>query len=232
MLVLARKLDEAIVLGDDITVKIISIDKGVVKLGIDAPKSVSILRSELIEDVKDANIAASKESDTNIIGQKEVPFSISRMKRQEVSYEGMPYYEEIEYFLDPRDYKEFKKLPKEGKKAFLDRFWRTMNYYEIAGRFEYVEEHFRHGDTPGHKTDRGRIYIKYGQPEDIEYPLPLEHQESRPYEHWQYTNGEQFIFVDLRGANNYILVWTNALDERSQPTLYKHLPPEKQELIH
>ncbi len=173
-----------------------------------------------------------QESDTNIIGQKEVPFSISRMKRQEVSYEGMPYYEEIEYFLDPRDYKEFKKLPKEGKKAFLDRFWRTMNYYEIAERFEYVEEHFRHGDTPGHKTDRGRIYIKYGQPEDIEYPLPLEHQESRPYEHWQYTNGEQFIFVDLRGANNYILVWTNALDERSQPTLYKHLPPEKQELIH
>ncbi len=61
MLVLARKLDEAIVLGDDITIKVISIEKGVVKLGIDAPKSVSILRSELIEDVKDSNIAASKE---------------------------------------------------------------------------------------------------------------------------------------------------------------------------
>ncbi|MDA7818408.1 carbon storage regulator CsrA [Sulfurimonas sp.] len=61
MLVLARKLDEAIVLGDDITVKIISIDKGVVKLGIEAPKSVSILRSELLEDVKDSNIASSKD---------------------------------------------------------------------------------------------------------------------------------------------------------------------------
>ncbi len=61
MLVLARKLDESIVLGDDITVKIISIEKGVVKLGIDAPKNVSIVRSELLEDVKDANIAASKE---------------------------------------------------------------------------------------------------------------------------------------------------------------------------
>lgn len=61
MLVLARKLDEAIVLGDNITVKVISIDKGVVKLGIDAPKSVPILRSELIEDVKDSNIASSKE---------------------------------------------------------------------------------------------------------------------------------------------------------------------------
>lgn len=61
MLVLARKLDEAIVLGDNITVKVISIEKGVVKLGIDAPKSVTILRSELIEDVKDSNIASSKD---------------------------------------------------------------------------------------------------------------------------------------------------------------------------
>ena len=61
MLVLARKLDEAIVIGDDITIKIISIDKGVVKLGIEAPKSVSILRSELLEDVKDSNIASSKD---------------------------------------------------------------------------------------------------------------------------------------------------------------------------
>ena len=63
MLVLARKLDESIVIGENIVVKVISIDKGVVKLGIDAPSSVSILRSELLEDVKDINIAASKEID-------------------------------------------------------------------------------------------------------------------------------------------------------------------------
>jgi len=62
MLVLARKLDESIVLGDNITIKVISIDKGVVKLGIDAPREVSIIRNELLEDVKDLNIAASKEA--------------------------------------------------------------------------------------------------------------------------------------------------------------------------
>jgi len=60
MLVLARKLDESIVIGDNITVKVISVEKGVVKLGIDAPSDVSIVRNELIEDVKDSNIAAAK----------------------------------------------------------------------------------------------------------------------------------------------------------------------------
>ena len=63
MLVLARKVDESIVIGDDVTLKVISIDKGVVKLGIDAPREVSIIRSELIEDVKDSNIAASKKTE-------------------------------------------------------------------------------------------------------------------------------------------------------------------------
>ncbi len=62
MLVLARKIDEAITIGEDIVVKVISIDKGVVKLGIDAPHSVTIVRNELLEDVKEANIAAAKES--------------------------------------------------------------------------------------------------------------------------------------------------------------------------
>lgn len=62
MLVLSRKIDESIVIGDNITIKIISIEKGIVKVGIDAPKDVSIVRKELLEDVKDSNIAASKET--------------------------------------------------------------------------------------------------------------------------------------------------------------------------
>lgn len=67
MLVLARKLDEAITIGDNIVIKVISVDKGVVKLGIDAPSDVSIMRNELLKDVKDSNIAASKDTDINVI---------------------------------------------------------------------------------------------------------------------------------------------------------------------
>ena len=67
MLVLSRKLDESIVIGDDIRVKIISVEKGMVKIGIDAPSDVSIMRSELLEDVKESNIAASVDVDSQKI---------------------------------------------------------------------------------------------------------------------------------------------------------------------
>ncbi len=58
MLVLARKLDESIVIGDNIVVKVVAIENGVVKLGIDAPQDVKIMRNELIEEVKEQNRAA------------------------------------------------------------------------------------------------------------------------------------------------------------------------------
>lgn len=67
MLVLARKLNESIVIGDNIVVKVISIENGVVKLGIDAPKEISIIRDELIQEVKDKNIEASKSTDKSAI---------------------------------------------------------------------------------------------------------------------------------------------------------------------
>lgn len=68
MLVLARKSDEAILIGENIYVKVISVEKGVVKLGIDAPSDVSIIREELARDIADMNIEASKHAQTQNLG--------------------------------------------------------------------------------------------------------------------------------------------------------------------
>lgn len=67
MLILSRKLDESIIIGENIEIKIISIDKGMVKIGIEAPSSVSILRSELIKEVENSNKAASVQVDDSIL---------------------------------------------------------------------------------------------------------------------------------------------------------------------
>lgn len=164
-----------------------------------------------------------KDNNTQMVVQKETSFEIIRAVQEEVSYEGMPYYEEIEYFLTAEEYKYFKSLPKEGKRKYLGKFWDGYDYSEIAERFEYTDENFQEGSKVGHKTERGRIYIKYGEPDEREKST-IEIEESKPYEHWQYFNGYQFIFVDILGTYEYTLVWTNVRDERSQSTLYRYLP--------
>ncbi len=59
MLVLSRKIGEGIVLNDTVTIRVVEISKGMVKLGIDAPKEMLILREELQEAIKQANLQAS-----------------------------------------------------------------------------------------------------------------------------------------------------------------------------
>ena len=51
MLILQRKPGEAVRIGDDITISILSVENGRVRVAIDAPTSVPILRSELIEAI-------------------------------------------------------------------------------------------------------------------------------------------------------------------------------------
>lgn len=60
MLVLARKINESIMIGDDIEVVIIDIKGDQVKLGIKAPKQVSVHRKEIYEEIQRENIAATK----------------------------------------------------------------------------------------------------------------------------------------------------------------------------
>ena len=60
MLVLTRKIDQTINIGDDIKIKIVEIGNGFVKLGIEAPRELPIYREELYEKLKQLNKEASK----------------------------------------------------------------------------------------------------------------------------------------------------------------------------
>jgi carbon storage regulator len=60
MLVISRKENERIKIGDNIEIVIVEISKNQVKIGIEAPKEVQILRSELIEEITSQNKKANK----------------------------------------------------------------------------------------------------------------------------------------------------------------------------
>lgn len=62
MLVLTRRANESIVIGDDITVTILAVTPGGVRIGIDAPRDKRINRAEIVVAVGDANQQALQTS--------------------------------------------------------------------------------------------------------------------------------------------------------------------------
>ena len=66
MLILTRKKDESIVIGDNIEIKVVSIEDGKVKLGINAPKNIDIHRKEIYEEIQKENKAAANVEGLNL----------------------------------------------------------------------------------------------------------------------------------------------------------------------
>ena len=66
MLVLARKLNESIMVGDDIEIVIIDIKGDQVKLGLKAPKNVKVHRKEVYLEIQNQNLEASNSDPTKL----------------------------------------------------------------------------------------------------------------------------------------------------------------------
>ncbi len=67
MLVLSRKIEEAINIGGSITIKVLSIQDGQVKLGIEAPPQVLIYRTEIHNQIEQENMAAAKALRSSVV---------------------------------------------------------------------------------------------------------------------------------------------------------------------
>ena len=59
MLVVSRRAGESVVIGDDVTVSVIEVRGDVVRIGIDAPRSVAVHRSELLAQLAQSNQEAA-----------------------------------------------------------------------------------------------------------------------------------------------------------------------------
>ncbi|GAA1137874.1 carbon storage regulator CsrA [Nocardioides aquiterrae] len=63
MLVLSRRAGESVVLGEDITITVLEVRGDVVRVGIDAPRSLKVHRAELLEQLEQENRQAASPSE-------------------------------------------------------------------------------------------------------------------------------------------------------------------------
>jgi carbon storage regulator len=59
MLVLSRKVNQSIMVGDNVRVVVVAVDRDQVKLGIEAPREIAVHRSEIYEEIQRANRSAA-----------------------------------------------------------------------------------------------------------------------------------------------------------------------------
>jgi GWxTD domain-containing protein len=105
----------------------------------------------------------------------------------------------------------------EGRREFLAKMWSELEAGrdgrppitrdEYLRRVEIANQRYHAMQKDGWKTDRGRVFILYNVPDDIER-IPSGEQ-SKPYEVWHYNSiedGVKFVFVDRTGFGDYVLV--------------------------
>jgi GWxTD domain-containing protein len=137
---------------------------------------------------------------------------------------------DVTYVITDEERKAFKKLATDDERErFIEEFWRRRDpdpdtdenefkeeYYE---RIAYANEHFASG-IPGWKSDRGRIWIMYGKPDEREtHPMGGSYERpsyegggntsTYPFETWFYRylpgvgSGVEIEFVDPTGSGEY-----------------------------
>ncbi|HEX7878816.1 MAG TPA: GWxTD domain-containing protein [Candidatus Eisenbacteria bacterium] len=120
----------------------------------------------------------------------------------------------LAYIADNEELVRLENLPVDSLATFWDQFWRRRdpskdtprneNRDEFMRRVEYVNAGYSIMDA-GWRSDMGRIYIRYGAPDQVE-KVPYT-SEGPPHEIWYYTERNlRFVFVDSEGFGRFRLV--------------------------
>ncbi len=209
--ILTRNTDTRVEVGSFVLAKlptdtytlIVSVLDTVNNVGINSTKRFFVYNPNVVD------------SDTSFVSLKPVLSStFGAMSEEELD----DIFAKSKYIASSAEIEKFSKLKgEESKREFLFDFWKVRDnnpstseneyFYEYLKRIDLSNQQYNSMQKQGWKTDRGRIYIIYGEPSEVErYPNQIE---SRPYEIWYYNDiegGVYFIFADLTGFSEYTLV--------------------------
>ena len=120
----------------------------------------------------------------------------------------------MKLILDEKTFKHAKSLSYNELAKWFKDYWKKRDptpgtaYNELLAEFynrvQTANKKYSNRHREGWETDRGRIYILYGQPKEID-----DHRyaaETKPYQIWIYSDSLQFMFVDRNGDGEFELV--------------------------
>jgi len=219
--------------------------------------SVLLVSASQAQDSKnhkpDANTPTASSPDQNGQDPLKRPLTEKQQKQQQKALKqeiGRVYRkwldEDVRWIITDQERGAFKQLSNdEERDQFIEAFWQRRNPNPDSPENEYKEEHYRRiayanehfaAGVPGWKTDRGRIYIMYGKPDEIEshpsggfYSRPAEEgggeTSTFPFETWRYRYlegvGQEIIveFVDPCMCGEYHMA-----KDRSEKDALLHVP--------
>lgn len=124
------------------------------------------------------------------------------------------YRDQIRYFATWDELELYDKLNNEGKRNFLINFWQKRDRSPETPENEFMQDAFarinyaNNNFNDGLNSDMGRVFIIYGQPDEIDNQAMSIN--IKPYIIWDYfatgTGKQQFVFVDKAGNHIYTLV--------------------------
>ena len=139
-------------------------------------------------------------------------------------------YAPLVFLIERQERGLYEGLSVEAKRNYLSQFWErrdptpaTPANEEMARFYDAIaiaNNRYREGgaaDVPGWSTDRGRIFLKYGDPD--EFLSRPSFGRTQPYEIWKYSSRRplKFVFYDETGFGHFVLIFTNDRTETIRP---------------
>ena len=126
--------------------------------------------------------------------------------------------EDVVYIITTEERKAFKALATDQEREkFVEQFWLRRDPTPGTPENEFRDEHYRRiayansrftTSIPGWKTDRGRIYIQYGPPDEIESHPSANNKKGFPFEQWRYRL--------IEGIGNNVIMEFDDLDKTGE----------------
>jgi GWxTD domain-containing protein len=204
------------------------------------PSQIYFLNIELIDHVANDTVRSrsnfivkklSKKSEPGGVAAQENPAAIySAFSEEELKDE----FNKAKYIATSEEKDIFEELDADGMRRFLAEFWKRRDPNPATAPNEYKQEYLENVELAelryssnfraGWKSDRGRVLLIYGKPDEIErFPSTIDVQ---PHEKWYYyalDGGSEFIFGDLSGHGEYELIHSTYRNELQDPNWRQRL---------